>query len=61
MTTTRTLSRSSSLLPEMMQEIRLSGIKIGPSVADVRLRQSAGGVAVDVVRRVGDVAVHVTT
>jgi glycogen debranching enzyme len=48
------------ILPEMTQDIRLSGIRVGHSVVDVRILQSAGGVAVDVVRRVGDVVVHVT-
>lgn len=47
------------VLPEMTQDIRLSGIRVGSNVVDVRLLQSTGGVAVDVVRRLGDVAVHV--
>jgi glycogen debranching enzyme len=56
-----TITFKQPMLPEMTQDISLSGIRVGNSEADVRLLQSAGGVAVDVVRRVGDVVVNVTT
>jgi len=56
-----TITFKQPMLPEMTQDIRLSGIRVGNSVADVRLLQSAGGVAVDVMQRIGDVVVNVIT
>ncbi len=56
-----TLTFKQPLLPDMLQEIRLGGIRVGNSIVDVRLLQSDGGVAVDATRRFGDVVVNVTT
>jgi glycogen debranching enzyme len=56
-----TLTFKQPLLPEMLQEIRLAGIRVGNSIVDVRLLQSDGGVAVDATRRFGDAVINVTT
>lgn len=56
-----TLTFRQPILPEMTTDIRLSGVRVGHGVVDVRLLQSDGGVAVDITRRIGDVVVNVTT
>jgi glycogen debranching enzyme len=56
-----TLTFKQPMLPEMIADIRLNGIRVGESVVDVRLLRSEGGVAVDITRRIGDVAVNVKT
>lgn len=47
------------LLPPMLKDIRLKGLRLGANTIDVHLAESDGGVAVDVTRRAGDIAVSI--
>lgn len=49
------------VLPLMTKELHLNGIRVGDGVVNLRLIQTSGGVAVDVVRGFGTVVVNVNT
>ncbi|MEA2622567.1 MAG: hypothetical protein QOH61_1477 [Chloroflexota bacterium] len=46
-------------LPEWLPEVRLENIRVGDAVLDLRVRRSDGSAGVEVLRRTGDLAVHV--
>lgn len=47
------------ILPVMTSELQISRVQVGDGMVDIRLMQTSGGVAVDVLRRTGGVGVSV--
>ncbi len=58
--TTRTIRFDRPRLPESLDEVRIRNLRLGNGVVDVQLRRAGSDVAVNVLRRSGDVEVTVT-
>lgn len=54
-----TLTLRQPMLPAMLNDITLGGLRVGQGTVSLRLTQTSGGVATEVTQRSGDVVVNV--